>query len=337
MRKLLLILLPLFFLACIEEPKYSNTPRDNFEALWKILDEHYCFFEYKTIDWNEVHDRYSKRISNSMNEEQLFGVLGEMLGELKDGHVNLYSSFDITRYWAWYEDFPSNFNLELLKKNYLGKDYQISSGIKYKLFTDNVGYIYYESFSDDIGDGNLDQIISKFSACNGIIIDIRDNGGGSLSNVDILAARFTNERKLVGYIQHKTGKGHTDFSSLYPKYLESTGRLRFQKPVVVLTNRHCYSSANDFVSVMKQLPTVTIMGDKTGGGSGLPFNSELPNGWSIRFSASPLYDADKNQTEFGIDPDVTVEMTESDAKKGLDTIIETARKLIAQKAKDPSQ
>ncbi|MFZ4455032.1 MAG: S41 family peptidase [Bacteroidales bacterium] len=336
MKKLLLIFFPLLLLACIEEPKYSDTPRDNFEALWKIMDEHYCFFDYKAIDWNEVHDRYSKRITNSMNEEQLFGVLGEMLGELKDGHVNLYSSFDITRYWSWYEDYPANFSMDLVKKYYLGKNYLISSGVKYKLFTDNVGYIYYESFSDGIGDGNLDQVISKFSSCNGIIIDIRDNGGGSLTNVDILAARFTNERKLVGYIQHKTGKGHSDFSSLYPKYLETTGRLRFQKPVVVLTNRHCFSSANDFVSVMKQLPNVTIMGDKTGGGSGLPFNSELPNGWSIRFSASPLYDADKTQTEFGIDPDVVVETTDSDAKKGFDTIIEAARKLIAEKAKSSS-
>ena len=28
----------------------------------------------------------------------------------------------------------------------------------------------------------------------------------------------------------------------------------------------------------------------TGGGSGLPFSSELPNGWSVRFSASPMYE-----------------------------------------------
>lgn len=332
MKKLIILLIPILFAACVQEPKFSDTPRDNFEALWKIIDEHYCFFDYKKINWDSVHDVYSKRISDKMNEEQLFGVLGEMLGELKDGHVNLYSAFDITRYWSWYEDYPANFN-PVIQKNYLGKDYQIASGLKYKLFTDNVGYIYYESFSDAIGDGNLDQIISKFSVCNGIIIDIRDNGGGDLTNVDVLAARFCNERKLVGYIQHKTGKGHSDFSPLYPKYLETTGRLHYQKPVVVLTNRHCFSSANDFVSVMKQLPNVTIMGDKTGGGSGLPFTSELPNGWTVRFSASPLYNADKNQTEFGINPTVQVAMKTSDELKGVDTIIETARKLIADKAK----
>ncbi len=332
MRYILLLLFPILLFSCIQEPKYSNTPRDNFEALWKIMDERYCFFEYKNIDWNSVHAKYSARISDKMNEEQLFGVLSEMLAELKDGHVNLYSSFDVSRYWSWYEDFPDNFSATI-QKRYLGKDYQISSGIRYKLLSDNIGYMYYESFSVDVGDGNLDQIISKFSLCNGIIIDVRDNGGGNLTNVDLLAARFNNNRKLVGYISHKTGPGHAEFSKPYPTYLETTGRLRYQKPVVVLTNRHCFSSTNDFVSVMKQLDNVTIVGDSTGGGSGLPFSSELPNGWSVRFSSSPLYDADMKQTEFGIAPDVRVEMTDKDIQKNIDTIIEEARKIITAKAK----
>ena len=46
------------------------------------------------------------------------------------------------------------------------------------------------------------------------------------------------------------------------------------------------------------------MGDQTGGGSGLPFSSELPGGWSIRFSASPIYNAKMQHTEFGIKPDI---------------------------------
>ncbi|EKC55562.1 hypothetical protein LEA_15281, partial [human gut metagenome] len=47
---------------------------------------------------------------------------------------------------------------------------------------------------------------------------------------------------------------------------------------------------------------VTVMGDRTGGGSGLPFSSELPNGWSVRFSACPVLDVNKQHTEFGMTP-----------------------------------
>ena len=333
MKKIICLLFVVIMVSCIKEPDFSNTPKGNFEALWHLMDERYCFFTYKKINWDSIHNVYAKRINNNMNEEQLFEVLSKMLNELKDGHVNLYASFDVSRYWAWFEKYAPNFNDSIVKNNYLGTDYKIASGIDYKVLEDNVGYMYYESFADAVGEGNLDQIISKFSICNGIIIDVRNNGGGDLTNVNVIASRFINERKLVGYISHKTGKGHDDFSPLFPKYLDATTRLRYQKPVIVLTNRQCYSAANDFISVMKQLPNVTIMGDRTGGGSGLPFHSELPNGWSIRFSASPMYDADKTQTEFGIDPDVNVQMKRSDMEKGLDTIIEEARKLIAEKAK----
>jgi C-terminal processing protease CtpA/Prc len=79
---------------------------------------------------------------------------------------------------------------------------------------------------------------------------------------------------------------------------------------------------------MKQMPKAVIIGDKTGGGSGLPFSSELPNGWSVRFSASPMFDSGMNHTEFGIEPDIQVNMTTEDMKKGRDTIIETAREYL---------
>jgi len=65
----------------------------------------------------------------------------------------------------------------------------------------------------------------------------------------------------------------------------------------------------------------------------LPFSSELPNGWSVRFSACPSFDVDMQHTEFGIDPDVKVDMSDEDCARGVDTIIETARKLLAEQAK----
>lgn len=100
------------------------------------------------------------------------------------------------------------------------------------------------------------------------------------------------------------------------------------KKVVVLTNRRSYSATNDFVNSMNQFPNVTLVGDKTGGGSGLPFSSEIPNGWSIRFSASPMFDPNMNQLEFGIDPDVKVDMKSEDMQRGKDTIIETACEIL---------
>ncbi len=319
----------LSFSSCVEEATPDNTPQGNFEALWKIIDEQYCFLDYKKIDWDAIHTKYQKKISADMTNEGLFEVLGNMLAELKDGHVNLYSAHDVVRYWKWYEDYPMNFS-DSIQRKYLGTNYRIASGIKYKILEDNIGYIYYESFSDGIGSGNLDEIFSYLAISDGLIIDVRNNGGGTITNASKLAERFTNEKVLSGYIRHKAGTGHNEFSVPYPIYLEPSNSIRWQKKVVVLTNRRSFSATNDFVNSMRILPLVTTIGDKTGGGSGLPFSSELPNGWSVRFSSSPHFAADMSQIEWGIDPDIKVDITESDFRRGIDTIIERARAFLKE-------
>lgn len=325
---LLTLCFSLSLTSCIREETYDNSPQGNFEALWKIIDEQYCYLDYKQIDWDAIHDKYQPLITPDMSSEGLFEVLGNMLAELKDGHVNLYSASNTARYWDWYLDYPRNYNESIIEQ-YLGRNYRISGGLRYTVLEDNVGYISYTSFSDGVGEGNLDEALSYLAACNGLIIDVRNNGGGNLTYSARIAARFTNETVLTGYIQHKTGPGHSDFSEPEPIYLEPSINLRWQKKAVVLTNRHSYSATNDFVNAMRYLPLVTIMGDRTGGGGGLPFTSELPNGWIVRFSASPHLDADKQHIESGIEPDVWVDMTEEDEDKGTDTIIERARLLIS--------
>lgn len=327
----LLLLLPLLS-GCIREEDVVNTPEGNFEALWKIIDEQYCFLEYKQIDWDAIHDKYSKLITNNMPPEGLFEVLGKMLAELQDGHVNLASAHNVSYYDAWYQDYPRNYREDIVEDYYLGKassDYRTAAGIKYKILEDNIGYLRYESFSSPIGNGNLDEILSYLAVCNGLIIDVRSNKGGNVTNSTRIAARFTNEKVLTGYIRHKTGKGHNDFSEPYPIHLEPNDGVRWQKKVVVLTNRRSYSATNDFVNQMRYLPNVTIMGDKTGGGSGMPFTSELPNGWTVRFSASPHFSVDMEQIEWGIDPDIKVDILPEDEAKNVDTIIEKARAFLS--------
>lgn len=319
--------------SCIDEDEFDNTPQGNFEALWKIIDERYCFLDYKQkeigLDWNAAYNKYKVRVNKDMSSAQLFEVLTEMLGELRDGHVNLIASHNLGRNWSWFENYPTNFSDTLLRR-YMGTDYRISSGLKYRILNDGIGYIRYESFSDPIGDGGLDDALIHMMLCQGLIIDIRGNGGGELTYADMLAARFCNSKTLVGYLQHKTGKGHSDFSELKPRYLEPSSGIRWQKPVCVLTNRHVYSAANEFAMYMRAMPNVKIVGDHTGGGAGMPFSSSLPNGWVVRFSAVPSYDVNKQSIEFGIDPDYKIDMTDSDFAKGDDTIIEFARRLLVQ-------
>ena len=337
MKKYLVYLVTLVHLvalsSCVDTDEQSDTPTGNFEALWQIIDEHYCFFDYKQheygLDWNAVYYKYKVRVSDHMTQDQLFEVLTDMLAELRDGHVNLGSSMDYGRYWAWHEAYPQNFS-DTLERRYLGTDYKIAAGMKYRVLDDNIGYIRYESFLESVGEGNLDDCLTYLALCRGLIIDIRNNGGGELTTAERLAGRFVQEKTLVSYMQHKTGKGHNDFSPLEARYLEPSSNIRWHKPVCVLTNRSVFSAANDFAVIMQTLPNVKLVGDHTGGGSGMPMTNSLPNGWSVRYSACPMYDSKKQQTEFGIDPDIKVTLTDEATAQGIDLIIEAARKVLSE-------
>ncbi|MBO7317539.1 MAG: S41 family peptidase [Bacteroidales bacterium] len=324
-RHLYIYILLFLVSGCIREEQFDNSPKVNFEALWKINDEGYCFFEYKDIDWDAVYRKYEPMITEDMSQDGLFEVLGNMLGELKDGHVNLYSASDMSRYWSWHEDYPRNFDILTIENRYLGNSYRIAGGMKYTILSDNIGYVYYEDFSRAVGEGNLDEMLAYFAPCNGIIFDVRDNGGGTLTYAERIAARFTNEKVHTGYIMHKTGPGHNQFSQPKPVYVEPSNRIRWQKPVAVLTNRSAYSTTNEFANIMRYMPNAVLIGDRTGGGAGLPFTSELPNGWGVRFSASPHLDAEKNHIEFGIEPNIKIDLTSLTLH---DDIIEEARKTL---------
>ena len=312
--------------ACSEQT-FSNDAEGNFDALWTILDEHYTFFEYKNVDWDAVGKQYRAKITRGINSGELFNLCSDMLKELKDGHTNLINASDVSRYWIW-EKYPINYDERLIDEHYLNFEYKRTSGIKYQILSSNIGYMYYGDFSNGIGEGNLDNVLATLALADGLIIDVRDNGGGIITNAETLVARFIDKRILAGYISHKTGSGHDDFSEPYAYYIDpAKGRVHWTgKPIAVLTNRSTYSAANNFVSIMKSLPNVVVVGDATGGGCGMPFTSELPNGWSVRFSAAPIYDADRQLTEFGVQPTdgCQTDMTDADRQRGVDTIIERA-------------
>ncbi len=326
--------------SCSVQDEYSSSPLDNYDALWKILDERYAYFDLKLnkgTSWRDIYDKYRPDIKPKMSNDELFIVFRNMLAELKDGHVNIYTHFDYARYWGWSENYPRNYDARVAEL-YLGDEYRIAGGLyytqlKYNNHTaDSIAYLRYHSFNSPLSSSNLNAVLGRLSKCKALILDIRSNGGGNVATSDLFARHFMSEPRVVGSMRHKLGKGHSDFSKPTILNLEPIQNgIRWLRPVVLLTNRGVYSAANDFTLKMKGLPYVTIMGDHTGGGGGLPMSSELPNGWSVRYSATQTFDVDGNHIEFGIEPDYRVDLDETKLSQGVDTMIEEAVSYIKER------
>ena len=332
MKKSVLFISVLFIITACEkvliEKDTAISPAENFESLWKTADEKYSFFEYKHIDWTEIYNIYSQQITNDMTDEQLFYELGNMLNELHDGHVNLVSPFNISRYNFDYSN-PENFNFRLLKENYIGWDYNIT-GPLINTFIERdgslIGYIYYGSFSSMVSTWHIDYVISRFRNTKGLILDMRSNRGGAVTNIHTIGSRLADKKRLIYSSALKNGPGHNDFGKPVDVFMEPDpdSNIQYSNKVILLTNRGCFSATSFFSTAMKAFPNVIQIGDTTGGGMGAPTGFELPNGWSYRFSCSRTLSADGHNWENGVPPDIVVWMNPQNELLGIDDIMERA-------------
>ena len=311
-----------------------NTAENNFDLLWKIIDERYCFFEEKGIDWDRMYDKYcrgwvNRDIDNIDNSTSLFNIMARMLEELQDGHVTLDDGYNSRTYTGWHTAFPDNFEVSRIntyRKH--GHTKYLENETSFSDLPESIGYLRCPSFSDKFNRNDLNDAMAMFKGLKGVIIDVRNNGGGLVSEAFLLASKFARKKTHVGYVRYKTGKGHNDFSDYYAHYVEPDGPNSFHGKIAVLTNRRVYSAANQFVSIISCLPQVCIMGDNTGGGGGVPISAELYNGWTVKFSTNPVFDINKRSIESGVKPDIPIAL---DKTVQGDNIIESAIEWILAK------
>ncbi|MCG8697177.1 MAG: S41 family peptidase [Bacteroidales bacterium] len=301
------------------------SPVYNFETLWTEFDRHYSFFEYSDINWNEIYDKYRPMVSSNTTSQELFNIMSEMINELEDGHCNLYTPVGESAYTGWYEDAPDNTVLD--NSDYF-ENYENESNVLFsaQVRNEQIGFIEIYTFAASLSEFKvIESVIEKYSDMDAFIIDIRMNGGGSSSNADAISSHFTDKERFVLSTRYRNGPKHSDFSDWVDVQLSPAQNNLFTKPVVVLTNRYCYSSAEWFTLSMRSIPGTKIFGDTTGGGSGNPLQKDLPNGWAFRLSNSQKRMPSGSDFQgVGIAPDSTIIITRNDERKNKDRVLEAA-------------
>jgi hypothetical protein len=324
------ILITIIFISCTDifVPKdKTNTPVYNFNTLWKEFDNHYSFFIYKNINWDSLYTVYRPKVTLGTSDPQLFEVMSSLLSNLHDGHIVLKSSFDTYVYEDWYLNYNKNFNLVLIQSDYLNGHYTITSSRKmlYGQLTPSIGYVYILAFNGNNWSSEMDNILQNLNLNSGLIIDIRNNGGGKDENMLKIAGRFISGKKLFRIIKYRNGPDHSDFSRPYEGYVSPEGKQRYAGNIALLTNRAVFSAAESFILALKSNPNVTTIGDTTGGGSANPISRELPNGWTYKIStwieSTPEGDVFEGK---GIPPDIAVPESIYNQSESRDYILESA-------------
>ena len=67
-------------------------------------------------------------------------------------------------------------------------------------------------------------VLDRFKDTDGIIIDVRGNGGGALDNAHILADYLADTKRLTYVMMYKYGPGHDDLSKAFEHYSKPIGK-----------------------------------------------------------------------------------------------------------------
>ena len=311
------------------EADESSNPVNVFEYLWTKVDQQYAFFDIKGVDWNAVHDHYRPMVYDEMSDDSLFNVCAAMLNTLQDGHTNLISDFDISRSDSVYYKMiaEKNINTEVVTLNYLTIGYHTTAGFAHNAIRNGqVAYIRYSSFENSVTDEALQYLMDRYANCSGMILDLRQNGGGDVSNIEMLLRIFDNHNQPLYKTQIKSGPKHSDFRDLTTVHANDSCILEFPytKPVAVLIDRGSYSATSFFAVCTMGYNNIKLFGDYSGGGLGLPNGGMLPNGWTYRFSITRTIALDGGNYENGVPPEVRVILDPACTAQGIDNVIETA-------------
>ena len=308
---------------------------DLFDELWMTFDHEYAAFEISGIDWDEIRTIYRPQVNANTTEEELFGVFKSMLFTLKDAHSDLYTYSDLGSIQYYYEvtdAAPNNYiGWTDLNHKYLENITEINAKLAYgKVKSTNIGYLRIETFSGQISDFNLiDRLLNEFENLEGIIIDVRNNDGGSETNGYEIAGRLTNNNVKYRYGKLKDGCDRNRLSDFIELHYNPVGSERFLGKVVLLTNKKTFSAGEDFTLMMKALPNVTHIGDDTWGGFATgPSRKTLSNGWQFRFSKKINYDLNRKPFIGGIAPDEKIMISQNEENNDIDRIIERAIEII---------
>lgn len=170
----------------------------------------------------------------------------------------------------------------------------------------------------------LDEALSDLAATDGMIIDIRYNGGGNDYISLAIASRFT-EAEFLAY--KKYARDGASVTATQESYVAPSPSVNYiGKPLVVLVSNDTASAAETFSLTMLQLNNVTLVGEPTHGIFSDIMQWVLPGGHLLGLS-NEVYLSPDNVWYEGIGVPVDIEVPFfplADRAAGIDTGLETA-------------
>ena len=205
---------------------------------------------------------------------------------------------------------------------------------KAEILPGNVGYVKFNQFVDtDLAGQTAAAAMAFVANADALIIDLRENGGGNASMIQLLAGYlFKDSVHLIDWYSRREDKTTQSWSNDWVP-----GRTMYDTPVYVLVSGRTGSAAEEFTFDLKNHKRATIVGETTGGaGNTVEFRVynvgsflaglKLPNAQALDPETNTGWEA------VGVKPDIEVPADKALAAAHVDAI-----KKLEEKAKDEDE
>lgn len=176
--------------------------------------------------------------------------------------------------------------------------------VESKVLQNNIGYIKFSSFDED----TAEDFKKKYEELNkqgikSLIIDLRNNGGGIVTEALEIADYFTPKDSILLYEVDKNNKEEIE---------KSKNDAIINMPVIILTNENTASSSEILAGALKDLEKAKIVGTKTYGKGVIQEVLSLPDGSGIKITSEEYLTPNKTKiNKVGIQPDVEIKLPET--------------------------
>jgi carboxyl-terminal processing protease len=168
--------------------------------------------------------------------------------------------------------------------------------VSYKVIPPNIGYIQLSTFISNDASREFRSALAKLSTTDGLIIDLRDNPGGLLSNSLEIADMLLEGGPIVSTIG-RHGR-HTDMAS---------GEPVTHQPMVVLVDEDSASASEILAAALKDNRRAVVVGTRTYGKGLVQEINRLPGGAAIHITVSRyLTPSGVDINKVGVAPDIHV-------------------------------
>jgi len=192
----------------------------------------------------------------------------------------------------------------------------------HEMLEDNIGYVALYEYGENSTE-QLREALQELLAQNpdGLIFDLRDNGGGYLSTAIEVVSEFISDG-VVMYEEYGDG---TTYS-----YEAIPGGLATEIPLVVLVNAGTASASEITAGAIQDLGRAPLVGVTSYGKGSVQSWIALENdAGGVRVTIARWLTPDGRQiSEIGLEPDYVVEMTEEDYENGLDPQLDKAIEVL---------